>query len=190
MPLWPYSIAENTSIEDRGIASQKLSSPSLGSLAIRSILGSARGRSSKNQLCGLSNAQQNEPRIKLSRSVLHLVSHYVYIPTRKERTFGVELRSDAANGPNVDGRGVVGRSQEDLGGAVPADRFPNFISREHQLTDQAYRLNSCIACHFLLSFAAALADCYWTTEPKVEVPLTQWKYDWPASSFRILKEAA
>ena len=45
MPLWPYSIAENTSIEDRGIASQKLSSPSLGSLAIRSILGSARGRS-------------------------------------------------------------------------------------------------------------------------------------------------
>ena len=48
MPLWPYSIAENTSIEDRGIASQKLSSPSLGSLAIRSILGSARGRSTLN----------------------------------------------------------------------------------------------------------------------------------------------
>ena len=41
------------------------------------------------------------------------------IPTRKEWPLRVELRRDASHGPNVDRRGVVGRSQEDLGGAVP-----------------------------------------------------------------------
>ena len=45
------------------------------------------------------------------------------IPTRKEWPLRVELRRDASHGPNVDRRGVVGRSQEDFGGAVPVEFF-------------------------------------------------------------------
>ena len=44
----------------------------------------------------------------------------VLAPTRKERPLGVELRGDAAHGPDVDGRRVVGRPQQHLGRAVPA----------------------------------------------------------------------
>ncbi len=62
------------------------------------------------------------------------------VGTWKERPLGVELRGDAADGPDVDGRVVAGGTEENLGRAVPAREKKKQMFKKNAKTIHSGRL--------------------------------------------------